>query len=38
MSTLLQTLLVFFGSCAISLVAERRGELAVGPRTASTAP
>lgn len=37
-STLLQTLLVFFGLCVLGLVAERRGELALGPRPASTAP
>lgn len=38
MSTLLQTLIVFFGLCALSLLHERRGELALGPRQASTAP
>jgi hypothetical protein len=35
-STLLQTLVVFFALCALRMVAERRGALA--PRTASPAP
>jgi hypothetical protein len=38
MSTLLQTLLVFFGLCALGLLSERRGELSLRPRTASPTP
>jgi hypothetical protein len=38
MSTLLQTLLVFFALCALGLLSERRGEFALGPRTVSSAP
>jgi hypothetical protein len=34
-STLLQTLLVFFGFCALGLLAERRGEPLLKPRTAA---
>jgi hypothetical protein len=37
-STLLQTLVVFFGLCVLGLLADRRGALALGPRTAATAP
>jgi hypothetical protein len=34
-STLLQTLLVFFGLCALGLLADRRGEMLLKPRTAA---
>jgi hypothetical protein len=36
-STLLQNLLVFFGLCALGLLVERRGDIALWPRPASTA-
>ena len=37
-STLLQTLLVFFVLCVLGLLGERRGGVAIGPRTVSPAP
>jgi hypothetical protein len=38
MSTLLQTVLMFFGLCTLGMLAERRGELLLKPRAAAPAP